>query len=56
MNSAEPILLPQPDKPEILRRREDVQSESHQTIINVYQTIETVSGTATGVSAGQVRG
>ena len=53
MTTSEPILLPQPDRPEVRQRQQDVQKERHQTIINVHQTIGTVSGTATGVSVGQ---
>ena len=54
MTTSEPILLPQPDRPEVRQRQQDVQKERHQTIINVHQTIGTVSGTATGVSVGQI--
>ncbi len=54
MTSAEPILLPQPNRPEILQVREAVQRERRQTIVNVYQTIGTASGTVTGLSSGQI--
>ena len=56
MTTSEPILLPQPDRPEVRQRQQDVQNERHQTIINVHQTIGTVSGsTITGI-AGNIPG
>jgi len=56
MNSAEPVLLPQPDRLEVREGRQQVQDERHQTIINVHQTIGTNYGPFTGVSAGQITG
>jgi len=57
MNSAEPVLLPQPDRPEVQQGRQRIQEERHQTIINVDQKFYgPVSGSATGVSAGTITG
>ncbi len=55
MNSAEPVLLPQPDRPEVQQGRQRIQEQRHQTIINVDQKFYgPISGSATGVSAGTI--